>query len=139
MDLTFEDRMEIVELGSRLIHCSDKREAEEWLELYHPEGRLEANGKVLCEGRAEIADYIERFKTQAIKRRHWTSNVVVDAGEAEGEARLRSYVVVYDITDGVAGAPYVTGEYDDIVTKASGRWQFKARRLTTVAGAPKTT
>lgn len=138
MALTWEDRFEITELGSRMIHASDKRDAEVWLDLYDADGWLEANGKVLCRGREEIAQYIERAKTQTVKRRHWTCNPLIEAGETENEARFRSYVSVYDITDGVAGAPYLIGEYDDIVTKASGRWKFKARRLTTIAGAPKT-
>lgn len=137
MTLTWQDRAEIVELGARLAHASDNRDGETWLALFDEDGRLEVNGNTLCRGREEMAAYFERARAQPVKRRHWTCNLIVDAGDVADEARFRSYVAVYDITDGMAAAPYMLGQYDDLVVKSSGQWLFKARRLTTLAGGAK--
>ena len=132
--LTTEDKLEIAELAARYNHAVDHRDAEAWADLFTPDGRVEVNGGLLAESREGLRAYVENARQLPAKRRHWICNVVVDEGPAPGTARLRLYVNCYDITDGAVTAPYMLGEYDDEVVRHEGRWKFRVRRQTTVAG-----
>ena len=131
--LTWEDRMAIVDLAHRYNHAVDHRRGDDLAGLFTEDGRIEVNGKTLCEGRQGLLDYIESARAKPARRRHWIGNPVVDGSERS--ARLRLYVTCYDITEGRAGAPYVLGEYNDDVVRQAGGWRFSIRRMTSVAGS----
>ena len=133
--LSWDDKAEIKELPARYNHAVDKREALEWANLFTEDGSVEVNGRILAAGRADLIGYIERNKALPAKRLHWISNAVVDAIDGDpNAARLRLYICAYDITNGMAGAPYSLGEYDDLIVRENGRWLFKRRRLSLLVG-----
>lgn len=133
--LSRDDKVEIQELAARYNHAVDKREALEWADLFTEDGSVEIHGRILAAGRADLIGYIERNKTLPAKRLHWISNAVVDPVDGDPHAaRLRLYIAAYDVTDGIAGTPYSLGEYDDLIVRENGRWLFKRRRLSLLAG-----
>jgi len=132
--LTADDKIEIAELAARYNHAVDHRDAEAWADLFTPDGRVEVNGGLLAESQEGLRAYVENARKLPAKRRHWINNVVIDPGPAPDTARLRLYVTCYDMTDGKVTAPYMLGEYDDEVVRHEGRWKFRVRRQTTVAG-----
>lgn len=134
MTLTAEDKIAIAELAARYNHAVDHREADAWADLFTPDGRVEVNGGLLAESREGLRAYVENARKLPAKRRHWTCNIMIDEGEAPDTARMRLYVTCYDMTDGTVTAPYMLGEYDDEVVRHEGRWKFRVRRQTTVAG-----
>lgn len=133
--LTWSDKSEIAELAVRYNHAVDHRDAEAWANVFTEDGSVEINGRVLCSGRADMIDYIERQKLLPAKRHHWNSEVIVDEiGGDPDSARLRIYIMGYDTTDGLAKAPYVLAEYDDLVVRQGSGWRIKRRRLSTLVG-----
>jgi len=133
MALTEKDRLEILELVARYSRGTDLRDPE-IAEMFAENGVLEANGKVLGDSRAAIRAFLEAGRSAAQKRRHFLSNVAVD-GDGQ-TASLQAYVAVYDVTDGLAKAPYLIGEYTDDLVKLPEGWRFLRRSLATAGGAP---
>ena len=133
MSLSERDRLDIAELVARYIRGADSRDPEV-AELFTEDGVLEANGRVLGDGKAGVRAFAEANRTATIRRRHVLSNSVVD-GDGQ-TATVHSYVSVYDVTDGVAKAPYLLGEYNDELVKTPAGWRFTRRRLTTIASQP---
>lgn len=131
MALTEKDRLDILELVARYSRGTDDRDPG-IAELFADDGVLEANGKVLGDGKAGLRAFLEAGRSATLRRRHFLSNVVVD-GDGQ-TASLHAYVAVYDVTDGLAKAPYLLGEYNDELVKLAEGWRFSRRRLTTVAG-----
>lgn len=130
--LTAEDRIEIGELLARYNHAIDHFEAEEWASLFTQDGVLSANGSVRASGREALVAYVAaRREAGGPRIRHVLTNIVIDpAGDG---ARVRAYVLAYRIDDWT-GMPYVLGEYDDELVRQAGRWRFRLRRMSVVAG-----
>lgn len=136
MALTLADRMAIHDLVADYNWAIDHVEAEAWAATFTEDGALVANGVERARGRAALVAYLaERRAAGKPQLRHWVTNLRV-SGEGT-QARLQAYVMAFRIDEGL-GAPYVMGEYDDDVVHTGGRWLFRARRLTVVAGASAT-
>lgn len=133
MSLTERDRLDIVEMVARYIGGSDRKDPSV-ADLFAENGVLEANGRVLGEGREGIRAFAESGKASTVRRRHVLSNSVVDGDGST--ARISTYVTVYDVTDGQAKAPYLLGEYNDELVKLPEGWRFTRRSLTTIATLP---
>jgi uncharacterized protein (TIGR02246 family) len=132
MALTADDRLAIAELLARYNHAIDHFEAEAWAALFTPDGALVANGQVRASGRPALTAYVAARREAATPViRHVLSNIVIDP--APHGARVRAYVQAFRIDDWT-GAPYVMGEYDDEVVREDGRWLFRRRNMTVVAG-----
>ena len=131
MPLTTEDKLEIMELTSRYNFSIDRREPEAWADTFTEDGELWAGGQMRATGRRDLEAYMRAADKQPMKIRHWTSNTII---EGDGnQARLRMYVMAWDITGGGL-IPYVMGDYDDTVVKVKGKWKFKRREVTPRAG-----
>jgi hypothetical protein len=136
MELSAEDRLAITELTARYNHAIDHREARAWAALFTPDGVVRAGEQILAAGHADLVAFVERGKAQGRMARHWVNNIVIE-GSSEF-ARMRLYVCAYDIGDPSAPlVPYMMAEYDDEVVKVDGKWLFKVRNLTAVAGRSK--
>lgn len=132
MALTAADKLEIIELVSRYCRAADSRDPEGVAALFTDDGVLEANGRVLGDSKAGILAFSEGNRNATLRRRHYISNAIVDGDGAV--ATINCLVAVYDVTDGVAKAPYLLGEYHDDLAKTPDGWRFTHRRLSTIAG-----
>jgi len=128
--LTPADKLEIMELVSRYNWAIDHNNAEEWADVFTADGRFLAYGEVRGEGRDNLLAYIRKSAAAGNKKRHWTSNAII---EGDGDrARLKLYIMALDISAGIR--PYIMGEYDDTLVRVDGRWKFKERNVTLCAG-----
>ncbi|MGI9286793.1 MAG: nuclear transport factor 2 family protein [Pseudomonadales bacterium] len=59
--------------------------------------------------------------------KHVTSNVIVDADEANHIAKARSYFTVFQQVDDFPLQAIISGRYHDTFEKAAGKWRFKQR------------
>lgn len=126
MSISAEDRVEIVELASRYNEAVDRHDPDAWVATFSEDGRVESPfGQP--RGRAELHAWITMVIAQLTEgTRHLTLNAVVDPGEREGEAVMRSsYLVIgRDQAPPTLGA---TGGYVDRLRKVDGRWRFVHR------------
>lgn len=130
MPLTAEDKVEIMELTARYNFAIDRRDPESLADVFTEDGELWSGGNLRGSGRKALADYM-RASARNHPIRHFTSNTMI---EGDGDhATLRMYVMAWNIANG-GMVPYVLGEYDDVLLKVNGKWKFKLRRVTPVAG-----
>lgn len=130
MALSAAEELEIQELVARYNFAIDHRQAEEFADVFAPDGELWADGKLRAAGRAALVEHIRKAERTGHKIRHWPCNPVI---EADGNAaRLRMYVMAWDITEGMR--PQILAEYDDDLVRIDGHWKFRVRRVTGVAG-----
>jgi uncharacterized protein (TIGR02246 family) len=130
------DRLDLQELVSRYNQAIDHYDSHAWADVFEEDGVLIVNGEVRARGRNELFQYVERRRVAGTpKLRHWATNIVVDV--RGDEATLKLYVMAFNIAAGLE-APYVMGEYEDEAVRRNGRWRFRVRRLTVVAGQSST-
>lgn len=130
MALDTADELEIMELVARYNYAIDHRRAEEWADVFTTDGELWADGERRAGGRAGLIEHIHKAARTGQKIRHWPCNPLI---EGDGlTARLRMYVLAWDITEGIR--PKILAEYDDDLVKTDGRWKFKVRRVSAAAG-----
>ncbi len=131
MALSADDRLEILELAARYNFAIDHWLPEEFADTFTDDGIFRGGSAVRAQGRAGLIAYAQQRAAQGRPLRHFTSNAIID-GDGN-EARLRLYLVAYDISDGI-GPPYVMGTYDDRVVKVNGKWKFAQRHVSFCAG-----
>jgi len=136
MNISLDDRQQIMDLVSRYNMANDHVEPGAWAETFADDGVLIVNGQEIARGKsALIAHLSKRSGAGTPKLRHWTTNLLI-AGDGSS-ARLRAYVMAFRIEDSL-GPPYIMGEYDDTLLKIEGSWKFKIRHMTVVAGTSTT-
>ena len=128
--LNESDKVEIMELVARYNHAIDHRRAEEWADVFTEDGELWADGALRAGGRPALIEHIRKAERTGQKIRHWPCNPIIEGGQ--GRARLRMYVLAWDIGDGIR--PKILAEYEDDLVSDNGQWKFKVRRVTACAG-----
>lgn len=124
------DKVEIMELVARYNHAIDHRRAEEWADVFTEDGELWADGALRAGGRPALVEHIRKAERTGQQIRHWPCNPIIEGGN--GSARLRMYVLAFDIVGGIR--PKILAEYEDDLVQQEGRWKFKVRRVTACAG-----
>ena len=130
LELSATDEFEIIELVARYNFAIDHRRAEEWADVFSPDGELWADGKLRASGRPALVEHIRKAERTGHKIRHWPCNPVIEG--KDDSARLKMYVLAYDITNGIR--PQILAEYDDELVKLDGHWKFKVRRVSACGG-----
>jgi uncharacterized protein (TIGR02246 family) len=126
------DRLDLHDLVARYNQAIDHHDPQAWADVFEDDGALVVNGELRAQGRKELFDYVERRRlTGQPKLRHWVTNVLIDV--CGDEATLKLYVMAFDIGARLE-VPYVMGEYEDLAVRRNGRWRFRVRRLTVIAG-----
>jgi uncharacterized protein (TIGR02246 family) len=126
------DWLQIQELVARYNHAIDHHDPKAWADVFEEDGTLMVNGEVRARGRAQLFDYVERRRLAGEPRlRHWVTNMIADIRGDHATAKL--YVMAFNVGAGLE-APYVMGEYEDEVVRRQGRWRFRVRHMTVVAG-----
>ncbi len=130
------DKIEIIELVAKYNTYIDHHEAEAWADLFTEDGIFQSGNNIRAAGSAQLFDYVAKRRLTGLpKLRHWAVNHIIDISGNEG--RLRCYVMAFNIEHGLE-APYIMAEYDDTLLRVGGRWKFKHRRVTIVAGQSQT-
>jgi hypothetical protein len=128
--LTTQDRLEIMELAARYAYTIDRRMGEEWADCFTEDGEMISGNGNRVAGRAAFIEHMRKARESGKQVRHWGCNHII---EGDGQtARLRMYLMAVDIGNGIA--PYVMGNYDDVLIKINGKWKFRTRRIHFAAG-----
>jgi hypothetical protein len=126
MMLSPQDRIEINDLYARYAYAFDSNSAQQWGELFTPEGvfRLEGFGDI--SGRAAIEAFARERNAVAPNVSHHTTNVVVE--ETANGVLGRAYVLALRI-DGEQLRIRNLGAYRDTLEKFAGSWRFALRHF----------
>jgi len=136
MNISVQDRLDILELTARYNHAIDHHAPEAWADLFTAGGVLKSGDDVKAFGREQLVDFAKRVAAQGRKARHWVNNLVIEGDSSS--AALKMYFCAYDLaSEGQQLFPYVMGEYEDQVVKTSAGWKFKVRDLRIVGGRSK--
>ncbi|MAT51313.1 MAG: hypothetical protein CMK32_09050 [Porticoccaceae bacterium] len=120
--LSQEDKLAITDVLNRYVHHVDSNEADEWLALFTEDGAFDIPGLMRLEGRDQLRTMVATVAEQGGgKWRHQITNVVVDAGETAGLARVRAYGLVTDWNQG--GQPIAFTDYR-IKMRNQGGWKI---------------
>jgi hypothetical protein len=131
------DKLAILELVSRYNRAIDHFDPRGFAETFTADGVLVTAGVERAKGRPNLEQYVGHLaRARTPELRHWVSNPLING--AGDTATLKLYVMVFDITQGLT-TPYLMGEYDDDLIGENGKWLFKVRRMTPVAGFSLTT
>lgn len=107
----------------------DDGRIEEWASYFTPEGTFAVGGIPMpARGREEIvagaSRTVEQLTAQGITRRHWLSMSAIRP--LDGEVRVRSYALVFQVTaEGAALRSSTTCE--DVLVPNSASWLIKER------------
>jgi SnoaL-like domain len=132
MELSIDDKLEILDLAARYCDAIDTGQYDEWVALFEPTGALEWSG-----GKAVGANALKQFTVDfqadpnrggAPNGRHWTANHVV---RPDGdEVHMTSYFcVTVNKGFGSDARIVVTGTYRDTLTRSARGWRFKVRYI----------
>jgi 3-phenylpropionate/cinnamic acid dioxygenase small subunit len=73
---------------------------------------------------------VQRFEDGTPATKHVTTNLIVDADEAAGNASARSYFTVLQSRPALPLQPIVAGRYEDSFARdADGQWHFADRLI----------
>jgi len=131
MDAT--QKLKIHELLGRAAYAFDERDIVMLQECFSPEATMVvkiADGQTFgpFDGREAImALMTATLDSQTDMRRHTISNFIFEE-EGNDRARILSTVVVTSAENGEIKL-VTSGVYDDVVTRADGRWQIADRKL----------
>lgn len=121
-----EDRLEILDLIARYSHTIDGRDYDAWVECFTPDGSLHSAMGV-SSGHEELKTFAKTYEAARARMpsaRHFMTNIAI---VLDGEtATSRSYVMI-TVSDPSGVRILFSGQYDDKLVKAGGRWKFKQR------------
>jgi 3-phenylpropionate/cinnamic acid dioxygenase small subunit len=125
-----EAREQIRELVARYSAYVDAARTEELLGLFHHDGQLEVDGRVL-QGRDAMRRFLEEMvasygsyagEMTLVPTRHHTSNLQIDL-EGSASARGRCY---YQVISGIGLDHW--GRYVDVYDVVGRQWRIRSRR-----------
>jgi hypothetical protein len=126
---TLEAREEIKELKHRYGSCLDRRQWDEFVELFTDDVSLEYSREGLdsFEGRDELDGFIETVESQRDFMAHMFHNPIIEVhgDEAEGQWYFEAA-----LTDTGGTALWAQGRYDDQYRRVDGDWKIH-RTVTT--------
>ena len=128
MQLSAEDRVEILDAYGRYCHAFDSGDAQTAAALFAEDGRFAYVGSRDFAGREAIAALFERRHAGAPGIRHLVSGIVVEPSP-EG-ASGRAYVVVLRMGPGEPLRVITIGQYDDLWVRLAEGWRLKRRAYT---------
>lgn len=132
LSLSTADRLDILKLIAKYNFAVDALDPEGRADCFTDDGVFRAGNAVRASGRQGLIDYVTQSAARGNRLRHWTCNAIIDS-TGENSARLRCYVMAFNLADGIE-RPYVMGDYDDALVKIGGTWKFKLRQLNLCAG-----
>jgi SnoaL-like domain len=121
---------------ARYAHLVDRGRIAELVELFTPDGILEAGHLPAVHGRAAIQEFLESTKGRLAAKlplpriRHHVSSVLI---EVVSRTVLTAYSYFFVVTE---RGPDHWGRYRDRLVLSEGRWLFEHRRVTTDGRAP---
>ena len=125
--LTLQDRADIAELFARYAWSLDRRNVDEFAQLFAPDGVIEMPDVGRFEGNAEVLRYGKLLTDDPTYpgRQHWVGQSLFD-GDTE-RCQVRSYGMVTGRSRDGVSAVRSLGYYTDQLVKANGRWMFAER------------
>ena len=122
-----DDRLEILNLDSRMIHSFDLGEDEIWLGCFSPDAAIELADGTRFEGHENLRRYrsglISVTPLRHTPATHWIQ------GDA-ARATMRSYFTMASLSD--PSRLLSAGRFEDRLENVGGEWKFKERRVITV-------
>ena len=122
-----DDRTDILDLDSRMIHSFDHGEDEVWLGCFTPDAVIDLADGTRFEGYESLRRYRIELNGAAPLRHtpatHWIQ------GDA-ARATMRSYFTMASLSD--PSRLLSAGRFEDQLEKVDGEWKFKERRVITV-------
>jgi hypothetical protein len=149
LKIPLEDRLEMMDTLAKYAWCCDNGDTDELMELFTPDGVLEAvipgttepyapSGHVKrFEGREALRKFVggtapEVFGRPGSRQLHLQSNFLIEE-ISETKAKTRNYMIwsiqlsAPDVRDDLGPAMLSHGYYLDEWEKYEGRWRFKLR------------
>jgi uncharacterized protein (TIGR02246 family) len=128
MGLSFEDRLEIIELHARYNRAVDTGDAEGWAACFTADGVFDARSRY-AQGTAELVDFARFYHEQETYRGavHWNNNILAEGDGDEARVHV-DFALIRGGADGVQILS--SGAYASVVRKVDGRWLFASRKST---------
>jgi len=95
-------------------------------------GRLLRHAEWIAEGKKatpESSSNIILYSNGTPRTKHTTSNITLEIDEANGTAKGRCYVTVFQQTAEFPLQPIFSGDYYDEFEKVDGQWRFARREI----------
>jgi hypothetical protein len=133
MSLTWEDKLEIVELHARYNRAIDTGQAEAWADCFTQDGVFDARTRY-AKGTAELIDFARFYHQEPTFKGavHWNANIVIDGDGDEADVHA-DFALIRSEPSG--GRIMSTGSYASIVRKVDGEWRFALRKSTVGSAA----
>lgn len=122
-----DDRTEILELDSRMIHSFDNGEDEVWLGCFTPDAIIELADGTRFEGHESLRRYRSELNGAAPLRHTPATHWIQGSG---AHATMRSYFTMASLSN--PSRLVSAGRFEDQLEKVDGEWKFKERRVITV-------
>lgn len=121
--LTIEDRLDITDFFNRYCYLVDDNEQEAWLDLFTEDGIFEVPGLGCMAGREKLRGLIQMVADGSGGNwRHQLTNILAQAGDQPGTAKVRAYGLVTDWRDG--GKVSTFNNYLCDLRKVDGGWRI---------------
>lgn len=128
--LSTADRVDIMDLLARYARCLDSGDLDGYVNNFAPDGVLFGSHV----GHGQIREYVEQVMRRRAgdpqRRMHFVGFPVIE-GNA-GQVTVHSYLLWLQL--GAASPISAAAEYVDECIKLNGRWLFKTRAITRLAG-----
>jgi len=128
--LSIEDRVSIMELLARYARCLDSGDLDGYVNNFAPDGVLFGNHVGHGQIREYVGQVIERRSADPSRRMHFVGFPVIE-GNAQ-HVTVHSYLLWLQL--GAESPVSAAAEYVDECIKLNGRWVFKTRAITRLAG-----
>jgi uncharacterized protein (TIGR02246 family) len=129
--LSTDDRVMIIDLVARYARCLDSGDLDGYVNNFAPDGVLFEKHVGHDQIRAYVATVIERRNADPHRTAHFVGAPTIDANGSD-QATVHSYLMW--IKHGAEAPVSAAAEYRDVCVKHNGRWVFKTRTLTRLAG-----
>lgn len=113
-------------LAAEYNRAFDEGRADDWAECFTVDGVFHRSDTQEYIGRQAIADLARSYPGEV---RHVTSDYIIDVDSSMSEAKMTSYLLLFDKSENFALDLF--GVYFDDVVKVDGKWKFKKRYLKT--------
>jgi len=123
--ITFEDRLQLLELGARAAQHFDSGDGGAWASLFTAAGVFSLPGDRRFVGTEQLAAVPPQSIGRTPGIRHFPTPTVLD--EVDGEVRGRSYVRAYQAVKHDELTLLTAGEYQDTYSRDGDRWKFQSR------------
>lgn len=129
MNLTCEDRFEILDLLSRYCHCLDCGDVQGWCDTFAHDGTFDgAYGRIT--GRQSLERFAETHRQSPDFARvrgcqHWMGNILITSA-GDGSATASSYGQLRR-AGSTSDQPEGLWIYHDVLERIDGGWRFRER------------